>query len=190
MKLLIVAAVGVFLVWATGFRRTELAQEPRSLRGQGGSMGNERLYNPARLTDSQRHAANIIADVAYGAGLNPAFLIALAVTESSLRPEIVGDDGVSIGLFQIQLRTAREVSPAVTKTDLLDPLDNALVAVRVLELMRQRYPGHRLGEYAEAWALGGRGKFVLGRALPVKVANMQRAILDLDLRLDLNEVWT
>jgi hypothetical protein len=185
---LIAALLAVVALWGKN-GRTQLAQDARSPRGEGGSMGNDRLYNPDKLTDAQRRQANVIADVAYSAGLNPAFMIALAVTESSLRPEIVGDDGVSIGLFQLQLATAREVAPQVSKADLLDGFENAFLAGRVLKLLHQRYPGHTWAEYAEAWTLGGRGRFVLNRTNAAKVRNMARAIADLELSLDLNEAW-
>jgi hypothetical protein len=185
---LLAGLLAIVAVWGKA-GRAQLPQEQRSGLGEGGSMGNDRLYNPDKLSDAQRRQANIIADVAYSAGLNPAFLIALAVTESSLRPDVVGDDGVSIGLFQLQLGTAREVSPSATRETLLDGFENAFIAGRALTLLHHRYPGHTWAEYAEAWTLGGRGRFVLNRKNPTKVRNMARAIADLDLRLDLNEVW-
>ena len=88
------------------------------------------------------------------AGLDPAFMLALAVTESSLNPSVTGDDGLSIGLFQLNRKFQ-----SYTVTQLLEPQLNADAAmVEMLAVMR-RFPGHTYGDYAEAWTLGGTGRF-------------------------------
>lgn len=145
-------------------------------------------YNAKNLTDSQRDAANIIIDAANAAGLNPNFMLALAVTESSLRPTITGDDGISIGLFQLKLSTARDFDPTVTGDDLLTASVNARIAMQDMAALMIKYPGRSYGGYAEAWTLGGTGRFVRGHRNPLKIQHMQDAIAALGLTLHLNEV--
>lgn len=148
-------------------------------------MGDMRVYNGARLTAGQRAAANVIVDAARDAGLNPSYMLALAVTESSLNPAVTGDDGRSIGLFQLLLSTARLNDPAVTIEDLFDPAINARLACLEAKRVIRAYPGFTWGDHAEAWTLGPRGRFVLGRRNPGKLVRMERAAADLDLTLDL-----
>lgn len=124
------------------------------------------------------------------ASINPAFMLALAVTESSLRPTVVGDDGVSFGLFQIQLGTARDHRRDVTRDDLLSTDMNISIAMQEMRRLMRVYPGFPLGDYAEAWTLGGRGRFVLGRRNLTKLTRMHQAISDLKLDLLLSEVAT
>jgi soluble lytic murein transglycosylase-like protein len=127
--------------------------------------------------------ADLIIRSAQRAGVNPAYALALAVTESSLNPEATGDDGLSIGLFQLNRKFQ-----SYTITQLLDPHINTDAAmVEILAVMR-RFPGHTYGDYAEAWTLGGTGRFTKLRRNPAKVASMRRAISDLSLTLDLDEV--
>src|SRR2546428_6161470 len=93
--------VALFLL---GARKTspQLPQDTTSLGPPGDPMGDgSTIYNAMILTDDQRQAADLIVQKATAAGLDPSFMLALAVTESSLRPAVVGDDGVSVGLFQI-----------------------------------------------------------------------------------------
>lgn len=154
-------------------------------------MGDQAaMYNGSRLTASQREAADTIIREATKVGVNPAFMLALAVTESSLRPHIVGDDGKSIGLFQQTLTSAREFDLSIKEADLLDPSINARISTLDMREMRRRYPGHTYGDYAESWALGLTGRFIKGRRHPQKVLNLKQAVSDLELDLNVDEVWT
>lgn len=69
--------------------------------------------------------------------VHPAWLVATAFVESSFRPAVMGDRGTSFGLCQLKLRTARAAWPVVTRSDLLDPAKNLVVAGRGLR------PHHR-----------------------------------------------
>lgn len=147
------------------------------------SPGAPPIYSKRVLSAAQIDMADLIIRAAQKAGLDPAFMLALAVTESSLRPDVTGDDGLSIGLFQLNRKFQ-----SYTVTQLLDPYINTDAAmVEMLAVMR-RFPGHTYGDYAEAWTLGGTGRFTNLKRNPVKLAAMRRAISDLSLDLDLEAV--
>jgi hypothetical protein len=143
--------------------------------------GNAMMYNTAILTPLQQQNAALIDQAAQANGLNSAFMIALSVTESSLGLKTVGDDGVSIGLFQINLN----YQPGETAAALQDPAHNADVAMGLMNALIAQYPGHTYMDYAVAWSTGGRGEFVSHHYNPAKVAAMARAVADLQLDLDL-----
>lgn len=186
-----VVAVGLLLLWAyatTGeAEAAPVDAEPADDEGDD-DMPTPMLYSAKKLTKAQRIMADLIVEHATDAGLNPSFMLALAVTESSLRPTIIGDDGRSTGLFQLLLPTAKRYDPPVEQDDLLDPATNARIGMKAMAGMMEEFPGHNYGDYAEAWTLGGTGKFVKKRKNPAKLTAMARAIADLGLTLNLNEV--
>ena len=139
------------------------------------------LYDPTRLTPSQRTMANLIIARATAAGLDPAFMVTLAVTESSLRPDAVGADGRSTGLFQFLTSTAAKWRPGVTQDDLKDPALNTDLAMLYMQELMASYPGRSYGDYAEAWTLGGPGRFSKGRRNLLKRERMTQAAADLRL---------
>lgn len=163
------------------------AQEPRSPEGPTSAMGEPEIEAPvfssSRLTKGQTAMAALIVRTAQEFALDPAFMVALAVTESSLNPNAKGDNGDSLGLFQL----SRKWHADMTETDLLDPGSNASRAMVDMITLTRRHPGHSYGDYAEAWMLGGAGRFSKGRRSPAKVRSMQRAIADLELSLDLTK---
>ena len=140
------------------------------------------VYSGRVLSRQQKAMADLIIDKAESFGINPAFMIALAVTESSLSASTVGDDGLSVGLFQLNKRFIQ-----ASDDELLDPDFNAEASMEKMNLLMRSFPGHTYGDYAEAWALGGAGRFKKGRRFPAKLTNMQQAINDLNLHLSLTE---
>lgn len=62
--------------------------------------------------------------------VHPAWLVAVAAGETagSFRVDAVGDGGRSLGLCQIQMRSARAVMPSVTREALLRPWWNVVIA--------------------------------------------------------------
>jgi soluble lytic murein transglycosylase-like protein len=146
------------------------------------------LYSSRALSRPQQLIADKIVNESWLAGLDPAFMLALALTESSLHPTAKGDDGISLGLFQLQLATARDHQRDVTEDDLLRADTNIALAIAEMKRLMKIYPGFSFGDYAEAWTLGGRGRFVRGKRNPLKVQRMREAIDTLDLDLNLNEV--
>lgn len=180
-KLLVMVglALAAWLFWRKGGSDAMASETP---------AGDAKLYNPATLSAAQRSMADLIIAEAERAGLDPAFMVALAVTESSLRPDVEGDDGTSFGLFQLRLSTARDWQKDVDAEGLKDPTTNATIAMLEMKRLQRTFPGHTLADYAEAWTLGGTGRFKRGRRNAQKVVNLQTAADKIELAMNLNEV--
>ena len=140
------------------------------------------IYSPRLLTRSQRTAADLIVSLSTDAGISPEFMLALAVTESSLNPQSVGDEWLSFGLFQLNSKFIH-----ASREELLDARFNTEAALEKMRLLLRSYPGYTYGDYAEAWTLGGAGRFKKNRRNPRKWETMQKAIDDLSLTLTLTE---
>ena len=145
-------------------------------------------FSSRHLSKSQHIVAGKIWRASLAESINPAFMLALALTESSLNPLARGDDGLSLGLFQLQLATARDHRAETAESDLLTTEENIRLALLELRRLMRIYPGFAFGDYAEAWTLGGRGRFVKGRRNYTKLTRMHEAITTLDLDLLLEEV--
>jgi len=143
-----------------------------------------------KLTDSQKEMVALILAKSKAALLDPAFMIALAVTESSLNPAAVGDDGNSTGLFQLTLDTIHYWNPDAVQAELFDAEANCDWAMLDMRKYITDFPGHSYGDYAEAWTLGASGRFIYGKRNPQKIQHMMQAAKDLGLTLNLNEVPT
>lgn len=155
-------------------RPSPLPQEPRS--------PSTPIYSSRFLSAAQRKMADLIVTAAIDADLNAPFMLALAVTESSLNPKAAGDDGVSIGLFQMNKNFI-----SASDQELFDPEFNTDAAMNKMALLIRSYPGNSYGDYAEAWTLGGAGRFKKLRRNLNKWTTMQKAIDDLSLDLYLTE---
>lgn len=140
------------------------------------------------LTDTQKQMVGIIDTAADVENLDPSFMVALAVTESSLRAGIVGDDGISVGLFQLQVATAKAYQAGITLEDLTDAETNAAIAAQYMRHIINSFPGHTFGDYAEAWTLGPAGRFNRNLRNPGKVANMNKAVADLGLSISMGDL--
>jgi hypothetical protein len=90
---------------------------------------------------------------------------------------------LSYGLFQLN-RNYISAEPA----ELLDAEFNTDAALEKMQLLFRSFPGFNYGDYAEAWTLGGAGRFKKMRRNPGKLTNMEKAISDLSLNLSLSEV--
>ncbi|MEK7383975.1 MAG: transglycosylase SLT domain-containing protein [Elusimicrobiota bacterium] len=179
--------VGVAAILALALQRQE-AQATPTAPDAAQPPPPSPFYAAGRLNAKQRDAADLIIQAAQAAGVNAAFMLALAVTESSLRPDITGDDRKSIGLFHLQVATARDYEPTITTGELFDATINARIAMKHLQSLVRQFPRGTAADYTQAWALGGPGHFVKGRTLPAKVNALDRAIQDLNLDLSINEV--
>lgn len=85
----------------------------------------------------------------YLADVHPAYIVAIAVVETggTFEASATGDRGRSLGLCQLQLATARQSLPWITRADLLRPGTNVLAAAihlgRLIKLYgRRRAPGY------------------------------------------------
>jgi len=181
--------VGVSAILALALQRQE-AQATPTAPDAAQPPPPAPFYAAGKLNAKQRDAADIIIQQAQLAGVKPAFMIALAVTESSLGLFDSGDAGKSLGLFQIKLATARDYAPTITTGELLDNRINAGIAMKHLRGLMRQFPGGTAADYAQAWARGGAGYFTQGRTFPEKVLALQNAIAFLDLPLTVHEVLT
>lgn len=172
-------------IWAISLMRREssaiaknrLPQLPQDTRSTA-----RPIYSKQVLSAEQIAMADLIVDYANAAGIDAPFMLALAVTESSLNPRAVGDDGLSVGLFQLNTKFIQ-----ASDAELKDPNFNADAAMNKMALLMRSFPGNSYGDYAEAWSLGGAGRFRKMRRLPAKLENMATAIEDLQLSLYLTE---
>lgn len=98
-------------------------------------------------------------------GIDPAIIFAMIERESSYRAEVVGDNGNSFGLMQIQPRWHSERMERLGCPDLLDPYQNVTVGIDFLTELLDRYDGdmgkaltaYNRGHYAgtvSAYAMG------------------------------------
>ena len=174
------AAVAAVVLLARKNMVPEENQPPQRPQDQRTTAGP--IYSSRLLDRQQIRMADLIVSRSQGAELNPQFMLALAVTESSLNPRAIGDDGFSVGLFQLHKKFI-----TATQEELLDAEFNTEAAIQKMALLIRSFPGHSYGDYAEAWTLGGAGRFRKMRRNPVKWTTMQRAIDDLGLDLFLTE---
>ena len=65
-------------------------------------------------------------------GIDPFLIFAIAERESGLNPSVVGDNGASIGLMQIQPRWSRERMKSLGVADLKEPRGCVKVAIDIL----------------------------------------------------------
>lgn len=87
------------------------------------------LYDVPLDADLQRH---IIELAGAEHGIDPAIIFAMAEVETDYRPDAVGDNGDSFGMFQVQPRFHSDRMARLGVTDLLDPYQCAAVAVDYL----------------------------------------------------------
>lgn len=87
------------------------------------------LYDVPLDADLQRHIVELA-----GAehGIDPAIIFAMAEVETDYRPDAVGDNGKSLGMFQVQACWHEDRMARLGVTDLLDPYQCAAVAVDYL----------------------------------------------------------
>ncbi len=159
---------------------------------QAHSGGNARLvgdFDPRKLSKAQTDAGQLVAATARKYAVPVPFALALAFSESSFRPEAKGDDGKSLGLFQLTLATASRWQSAITEPELLAAQVNANLAMQELLRSHLRFPHATFGDYAEAWTLGLTGKFIKGRSNLQKRERVQTAINILGISLDLGGTW-
>lgn len=91
--------------------------------------------------DLARTVAGAAVVGGWAGDVHPAWLVVVAAGETggTFRAAAVGDRGRSLGLCQIQIRSARTVLPAVTRADLLDPWWNVVAAGLFYGRLIQRY---------------------------------------------------
>lgn len=135
------------------------------------------LYDVPLSEELQIH----IIETAKVNGIDPAIIFAIAHRESNYKADVIGDNGASVGLMQVQPYWHSERMERLGCTDLLDPFQNVTVAVDYLVELLTRYgtidkalvaynKGHYAGtitEYAKA---------VLGLAEEVRSTKYLKAV--------------
>jgi soluble lytic murein transglycosylase-like protein len=67
---------------------------------------------------------------------------AIAKVESNCNPDALGDDNRSLGLFQVQMGTARLLGFKGTRKELLNPKINYAYARIYMEHLKKKYKGN------------------------------------------------
>ena len=99
------------------------------------SAWNERKYFDCKLPEDVQDHLFFICDQY---NIAPSFVVAVIEHESSFRDWVIGDNGHSTGLMQIQERYHTERMERLECTDLLNPYHNITVGVDILaELFRE-----------------------------------------------------
>ncbi len=70
--------------------------------------------------------------------VNTEIALGIAYVESSFRTTVIGDDGRSFGLMQIQLATAKDMGFKGNKKQLLNPKINVKYSIKYFKYMRKR----------------------------------------------------
>ena len=93
------------------------------------------LYDVPLSEDLQIH----IIETAKVNGIDPAIIFAIAHRESNYKADIIGDNGASVGLMQVQPYWHSERMERLGCSNLLDPFQNVTVAVDYLVELLTRY---------------------------------------------------
>lgn len=87
--------------------------------------------------------------------IEPEIILAMIERESAFTPDIVGDNGNSFGLMQIQPKWHYQRMADLDCTDLLDPQQNVTVGIDLLSELVDRYEG----DIAKALTAYNQGSF-------------------------------
>lgn len=87
-----------------------------------------------------------VAEKCVGTGITPTLVYAMVECESGYQTDVIGDNGHSVGLMQIQQRWHQADMDAVGANDLTDPYDNVATGIYILSSLIQRGNG-------ECWAV-------------------------------------
>jgi len=74
--------------------------------------------------------------------IDPAVVFAIIYHESRFQPEVMGDQGRSYGLMQIQQKFHLDRMERLGVTDLLDPVQNVVVGIDILAELADMYDGN------------------------------------------------
>ena len=87
------------------------------------------------------------------------FVMAVMFTESSFRPDAIGEDGHDFGLMQIRDINSEELARTLGVTDLLNPYENIEAGVFILRTLFEKYDD--ASAVCMAYNMGERGASVL-----------------------------
>ena len=95
------------------------------------------LYDVPMSRDLQIHIIRLCEEKR----IAPAIVFAMIWRESSFRASVIGDNGKSLGLMQVQPKWCMEEMQMLGCTNLLDPYQNVTVGVEILAEKLQWYNG-------------------------------------------------
>ena len=95
------------------------------------------LYDVPLSEELQLHITNLCERH----HINPAIIVSMIFWESSFRADVMGDNGDSYGLMQIQPKWHYDRMQKLGCTNLLDPFQNVTVGVDILAEQIARYNG-------------------------------------------------
>ena len=95
------------------------------------------LYDVPLSAELQVHIAILCEEY----HIDPAIIVAMIFRESSFRTDVIGDNGNSYGLMQIQPKWHYDRMQKLGCTNLLDPFQNVTVGVDILANQIARYGG-------------------------------------------------
>lgn len=109
------------------------------------------LYDVPLSEELQLH----IIGRAEACDIDPAIILAMCYRESSFNPSAIGDNGDSLGLMQVQPRWCMEWMEEWGCTDLLDPFQNVIIGIAILDGQIDMYDG----DIAKALVAYNQGEF-------------------------------
>lgn len=116
-----------------------LSQGLSLLQLSGRQLSQAQQSYASNLGGGDPAVMNALARAAQDAGVPYNVALATAMAESGLNPTIVGDNGCSHGLFQ--LNTCGGEGQGMSLSELNDPYTNAVTALRQFALVAQQNPG-------------------------------------------------
>lgn len=120
-------AIKVIEVKAEEYEVAEVSEEPQIVE-----LPTETEYRYIQDCPLSKEIQQGIFDICEEYNISFEFVMAVIAQESSFRPNILGDNGQSKGLMQIQEKWHSEIMQELGVTDLQDPLQNVRVGVALL----------------------------------------------------------
>lgn len=128
--------IGIIALVIFGFSRPPITDEAAGMSEEIAAMPElERMYDVPLEAELQLY----IKQLCDSYGVDMPLVLAIIGQESNYQYNIIGDDGDSIGLMQIQPQHHQSRMDRLGATDLLNPKDNVTVGIDILaELLREQ----------------------------------------------------
>lgn len=128
--------IGIIALVIFGFSRPPITDEAAGMSEEIAAMPElEKMYDVPLEPELQLY----IKQLCDSYGMDMPLVLAIIGQESNYQYNIIGDDGDSIGLMQIQPQHHQSRMDKLGATDLLNPKDNVTVGIDILaELLREK----------------------------------------------------
>lgn len=124
-------------------------------------------------TELQVHILNTCEEY----DLDPRIVVAIIQVESNYNPNVIGDEGRSYGLMQIQPQWHKNRMEKLGCTDLLDPYQNITVGANILKEMMNKYDTTE--EALTAYNAGCAGAYNLYFSKGIKANEYARTVMEI-----------